>query len=67
MPMIIKNECPCNGCFYLTWSTTSYVYWCNKKQQSIVQHNGNGVHYTGQWLIPCGKDMRYYKEKNNND
>lgn len=33
-----------------------------KKDQSVVQAYGNSAHRDGQWLIPCDKDMRSYKE-----
>lgn len=65
MPMIIKNECPCIGCVYLTFSKVSNVNWCKKKDQSIVQAYGNSAHSDGQWLIPCGKDMRSYRDADN--
>lgn len=62
MPMIIKNECPCIGCVYLTFSNVSHVYWCKKKDQSVVQAYGNAAHSDGQWMIPCGRDMWGYKD-----
>jgi hypothetical protein len=60
--MIIKNVCPCIGCVHLTISDVSYVYWCKKKDQSVVQAYGNPAHHDGQWLIPCGRDMFGYKD-----
>lgn len=65
MSMIIKNECPCIGCVYCTYSNVSYMYWCKKAKQSIVQAHGNIAHRDGQWLIPCGRDMRSYMEADN--
>lgn len=65
MPMIIKNECPCKGCKYLTVSNVSYKYWCKKKEQSVVQAHSNAAHSDGQWMIPCGRYMRNYKEVGN--
>lgn len=64
MPQIIKNECPCIGCKHFTFSNVSYEYWCKKKDQTVMQHHGNGFHRAGQWLIPCGRDMCEYEEVN---
>lgn len=66
MHMIIKNECPCIGCVYLTFSNVSHVYWCKKKDQSVVQAYGNAAHSDGQWLIPCGRGMFEYKDIDEN-
>lgn len=40
--------------------------WCKIKEQSVVQVNGNAAHRNGQWLIPCGRDMRGYKGEKDN-
>lgn len=62
MAIIIKNDCPCIGCMYLTISERSHEYWCKRKQQSVTMHNGNGFHHAGQWIIPCGSEMWFYRE-----
>lgn len=61
MPMIIKNKCPCEGCKFYTYgkqhpNPNAYdEHYCEKKEKSIIQHSGNGYHYAGQWVIPCGR------------
>ena len=60
MPMIIRNECPCQNCKHHTEGEYD-LHFCNKKQRAIYQHHGNAYHRQGQWIIPC--NMHSFKKK----
>ena len=63
MPIIIKNwECPCKDCKFYGVGR-SVLHFCKRLNQEIAQHKGNSFHYAGQWIIPCGKEFRLFKEK----
>ena len=62
MPIIMRDDCPCQNCKYYT-STEYYTDWCAKKKKSIIQHRGNAYHHAGAWLIPCGGDMSLFEKK----
>ena len=62
MPIIMRNNCPCEDCKYYT-STDDYIDWCTKKKKSIIQHRGNAYHHAGQWITPCGGDMPLFEKR----
>lgn len=63
---MIKN-CPCENCKFYTYGKDfgNYIelHYCERLKKSIVQHRGNSYHSSGTWIIPCGKDMYFFKKK----
>ena len=57
-------ECPCENCkYYVKYKqhpnpNAIDLHYCERKKQAIIRHRGNAYHYNGQWLIPCGADMK---------
>ena len=63
--IIHKRECPCADCAYYIYDVP-HGHYCNRVESSIVQHRGNGFHYAGQWIIPCGGNFSLYRRRTEN-
>lgn len=69
MPMIVKNECPCEDCKFYTYgkehpNPNAYdEHYCERLHKPICQHRGNAYHRSGQWIIPCGYYQNLFESK----
>ena len=59
------NDCPCKRCKYYVYGKNHGncidLHYCEKLHKSIIEHHGNSFHSAGTWLIPCGRDMNFFK------